>query len=216
MKRNYYLTAVLLIAVVLVISIVFYPRLPQKIPTHWNIHGQVDGYGEKTYTAFLGPMIMTGLVVLFLFLPALSPRRFEVDATARPIYLYIMLLIVGLMGYFHLLSLLAALKQGFDAGRAMIGGLFLVMALLGNVLGKVPRNFYIGVRTPWTIADERVWFATHRLAAKCMVAGSLLGFLAVVVEGWVAPGFVIYLVALFVPVVYSFICYRRLQRRGEV
>ncbi len=216
MKRNYYLVAVGLIAVTLAVSIILYPQLPQKIPTHWNLHGEVDGYTGKPLAPFLGPIIMTGLLVLFCFLPALSPRRFEVDSTTRPIYLYVMLLIVGLIGYIHVLSLLAALKQPLDVSRAMVGGVFLIFVLLGNVLGKVPRNFYIGVRTPWTIADDRVWYATHRLAAKLFVLGGLSAFLIVVATGWMVVAFAVFLTALIVPVLYSLIYYKQLQRRGEI
>ena len=64
-----------------------------------------------------------------------------------------------------------------DLGRTLFAGLFLALALIGNVLGKVRRNFYIGVRVPWTLASDRVWNDTHRVAAWTMVGGSLVGFL---------------------------------------
>ena len=67
-----------------------------------------------------------------------------------------------------------------DIGRALIGGMFLFFALLGNVMGKVRKNFYIGIRVPWTLASDRVWNDTHRLAAWLMVGGGILGFLLVI------------------------------------
>ena len=67
--------------------------------------------------------------------------------------------------------------------RSLMGALFLFLILIGNVLGKVKRNFYIGVRTPWTLASEKVWYATHRFAAKAFVIAGLLGVLSVIFGG---------------------------------
>ena len=91
-----------------------------------------------------------------------------------------------------------------------------MIALLGNVLGKVQRNFYVGVRTPWTIADERVWNATHRLAAKTFVIGGLTGLAFALVAGWSWLSFVAILAAALVPVIYSLVYYKQLERRGEL
>lgn len=216
MKRIYFLAGIVLTIAALVTSIVAYPCLPSKIPTHWNIHGQVDGYGDKSWAAFLAPGIMVVTMVVFWLLPWLSPKHFEVVDTSRLTYLYIMVVLLVFFGYVHGSMLVAALAKPIDVGRAMVGGLFLLIALLGNVLGKVPRNFYIGVRTPWTIASERVWYATHRLAARVFVGAGLLGFLAVIVLGWLVVSFFLLMVALLIPIHFSLVYYKRLEREGEV
>jgi len=215
MKRNYFLWGVLLTAAVLVASVVLYPHLPPRVPTHWNLHGQGDGYGAKWWAAFFGPGIMAATLVLFWLLPWLSPRHFEVD-TFRSTCLYIMLVLLVLFGYIHALALSAAVARPLDVGRAIVGGVFLFIALLGNVLGKVQRNFYIGVRTPWTLANERVWNATHRFAAKVFVLAGMLGFLLAVAGGWIVVAFIILTAGLLTPVVYSLVYYKRLERRGEI
>ena len=131
-------------------------------------------------------------LVLFAFLPALSPKNFEVDSF-RSTYLYIMVLMIGLFAYIHggdPAGDLAEVQQGqkfMDIGRALIGGMFLFFALLGNVMGKVRKNFYIGVRVPWTLASDRVWNDTHRLAAWLMVGGGILGFVMVVARACRSP-----------------------------
>ena len=150
------------------------------MPTHWNIEGKVDGWGDKSWATFLMPGMMIGLLILFAFLPALSPKHFEVD-TFRSTYLYIMVLTTGLFAYMNGVILLATwqeVREGpkfMDIGRALIGGMFLFFALLGNVMGKVRKNFYIGIRVPWTLASDRVWNDTHRLAAWLMVVGGSSG-----------------------------------------
>jgi uncharacterized membrane protein len=106
--------------------------------------------------------------------------------------------------------------KGIDVGRLLVGGIFLFLALLGNVLGKVRRNFYIGVRVPWTLASDRVWNDTHRLAAWTTVLGSLLGFLIVITGLSMIAAIVVLVVAMLIPVVYSFIHYKQLERRGAL
>jgi uncharacterized membrane protein len=215
MKRDYFIAGILLTLAVLAASAILYPHLPSRVPTHWNIHGRVDGYGAKEWAVFMGPGIMAAMLVLFRLLPWLSPRQFEVDSFRRT-YLYIMVLMLVFFGYVHVLMLWAALAKPLEMGRAIMGGVFLLIALLGNVLGKVQRNFYIGVRTPWTIANERVWNATHRLAAKLFVAAGLLGFLVVVAAGWTVASLIVLTVAVLVPVIYSLVYYKQLERRGEL
>jgi uncharacterized membrane protein len=215
MKHKYYLTGIILTAAALALSLILYPSLPDRIPMHWNIHGEIDGYGAKPWAAFLGPGLMALMLLAFRFLPWLSPRRFEVaDTGSRPTYLYMMVVIVLLIGYVHAVSVAAAMGWAGDVGRAMVAGIFLFFALLGNVLGKVPRNFYIGIRTPWTLASERVWYATHRLAARILVLAGAVGFVLVILTGWFVLSFVLLIAALIIPVAYSLIYYKRLQRQG--
>jgi uncharacterized membrane protein len=100
--------------------------------------------------------------------------------------------------------------------RAMMGGLFLFFALLGNVMGRVRRNFYIGVRVPWTLASERVWNDTHRVAAWLFVACGLAGFLIVMTGLPMLAAFAVLSIAVVVPIVYSFVHYKQLERRGAL
>lgn len=215
MKHKHYLTGIILTAAALALSLILYPSLPDRMPMHWNIHGEIDGYGAKSWAAFLGPGLMALMLLAFRFLPWLSPRRFEVaDTGTRPTYLYMMVVIVLLIGYVHAVSVTAAMGWAGNVGRAMVAGIFLFFALLGNVLGKVPRNFYIGIRTPWTLASERVWYATHRLAARILVLAGAVGFVLVILTGWFVLSFVLLIAALLIPVAHSLIYYKRLQRQG--
>lgn len=213
--QRYFLGAAAVILATLVGIIVAYPQLPAMVPVHWNAHGQVNGWAPRWQLFLYGPGVMLALVGIFAALPWLSPKRFEVDSF-RPTYLYIMIVIVAIFAYIQILTLLTALGPALDVGRAVEGGISLLIALLGNVLGKVRRNFYVGVRTPWTIANERVWNATHRLAAKTFFAGGLLGLIAVLFRGPFWLPIALFLVAAFIPVVYSLIFYKQLEHRGEL
>jgi uncharacterized membrane protein len=214
MKRNYFLIAALLIAATLIVTLVVYPDLPSRIPMHWNWRGEVDRYGDKL-EIFLMPAAMAVIALLFAALPWLSPRRFEVD-TFRTTYLYIMILALAFMAYIHALHLWAAFSKPLDMNRALLGAAFLLLALLGNVLGRVRRNFYIGVRTPWTLANEKVWDATHRFAARAFVLAGLLGLLSLAVTASPLAGLAILVAAALASALYSLVYYKRLERRNEL
>jgi uncharacterized membrane protein len=210
-ERSYWLFAAGLVLAALAFAAVLYPQLPATIPTHWNARGQVDGRGAKQWAAFALPALMAGMMGFFALLPWLSPRKFEVDGS-RATYLFVMVLTVGLFGYIHALSLLAGLRGGMEVGRALVAGMMLFFAAMGNVMGKLRRNFYIGIRVPWTLASDRVWNDTHRLAAWLWVACGLVGF-ALALSGLplyvsLAPT----AVAALVPVGYAFLLSKRLER----
>jgi uncharacterized membrane protein len=218
-NQRFYGGAAVAILAVLAGTLVAYPSLPDVVPIHWNAHGQVNGWGPKWSLFLYGPGGMLLIVLMFAALPWLSPKKFEVDSF-RATYLYIMIVIVAMMACCQGLILLAALGSlsgvTFDISRAIEGGVCLLMALLGNVLGKVRRNFFVGIRTPWTIANEHVWNRTHRFAAKTFFAGGLLGLVAVALAApfWVPIAAIA--IAVLVPAAYSLVFYKQLERRGEL
>ena len=219
LNQKYFGGAAAVILAVLAGIIAAYPSLPNLVPLHWNIQGHINGWGPKWSLFLYGPGMMLFLVLIFAALPWLSPKKFEVDSF-RATYLYMMIAIIAMMAYCDLLILMSALGSPggitLDVTRAVEGGICLMVALLGNVMGKVRRNFFIGIRTPWTIASEPVWNATHRFAAKTMFAGGLLGLVAVFLHApfWVAIAII--LAAALVPAFYSLILYKQLERAGNL
>lgn len=221
MTRWFYLAiafTVLAFAISGYVGIFQYDRLPDQVPTHWDIYGQPDAFTPKEKilpTFLLLPLIMIGMLGLTLVLPWLSPQHFKVD-TFRATYGYVMMLVTALLCYMHGVILLASLGQGQYLQKLLFGGLFLAFALIGNVLGKIRRNFWIGVRTPWTLASDQVWIQTHRLAAWLFVAAGVLGFVAVLAGVPFVLCFVGLMVAALAPVIYSLVLYKRLEREGKL
>jgi len=195
-----------------------YDRLPDQVPVHWNAAGEPDRWVPKQdvfSTFLLVPAIMVGVLVLTPLLPWLSPKQFEIDRF-RDTYGYIMFLVTALFAYIHLCTLLGGLLVPVDTTRMVLGGICLFLAAMGNVMGKVRRNFYVGVRTPWTLASDTVWEATHRLAAWLMVIGGIgafVGIMAGVPFWWCFIGL---MVLVLIPVPYSLILYKRLGRQGKL
>jgi uncharacterized membrane protein len=195
-----------------------YDALPEQLPSHWNAAGQPDAFTSKhdiLGTFLLLPLIMVGILVLTPLLPWLSPKHFEIDRF-RQTYGYIMFLVTGLCGYIHLAILLGSLSVRVDTTKLVLGGICLFFAALGNVMGKVRRNFYVGVRTPWTLASDAVWESTHRLAAWLMVAGGILAFIGIVAGIPFYWCFIGLMIMILIPVPYSLILYKRLERQGKL
>ena len=215
MSRKYYIICLALIVTCFVAAAILYPHMPSRVPIHWNIRGQVDGYGGKWTLLAILPGTMLGMMSLMAVIPWLSPRSFEVESF-RSTYLYFMVVIVAYLAFIHALMLWAAVSGQMNIHKAISGGMCLLIALLGNVMGKVRRNFFIGIRTPWTLADERVWHATHRLGAKTLVMGGLVGLIFALAGGRLGLILVPVLAGAFVPVIYSLIYYKQLERRGEL
>ena len=217
MKGRYFAMCLVLAAAALAATLLAWTHLPERVPLHWNAHGAVDGYGPRWLLLALGPGLMLAEVLLFAALPPLSPKRFALESFTRT-YLRIMLAAVALAGYITAVLLWVALTGDVDVTRSLLAGVSVLVVVLGNVMGKVRRNFFIGIRTPWTLASERVWYATHRLAAKSMVAAGILSLAAAMLGGlagmaaWIA----LVLAGVMVPVVYSFVHYRALERDGTL
>ncbi|WP_255484622.1 SdpI family protein [Duganella sp. 1224] len=193
------------------ITAYYYPLLPERMPVHWNFAGQVDGYGPRWHVWVIGPVMMGGFLLLGLVLPWLSPKKFELEASGAT-YGYMISVPVAVMACVELFALSNALGYKLDMSRAPMLLVFAVLILLGNPMGKVRRNFFMGIRTPWTLASERVWNATHRLAGKLMVASGLLGMLAL----WLgAPHWALLVLTIaWAPLVagYSLLLYKRLPQ----
>lgn len=214
MKKRFVLVCLAALLLVLGMIMVVYPELPARVPLHWNAAGEVDGWGER-HMVLIDSAFLLGLGALWLVLPGVSPRRFAVEGFEAT-WWFSGMVMVGLLAYLQCIHLWAAWKPGFPMDRAIVGGLGMFFVLTGNVMGKVRRNFWLGIRTPWTLANERVWYATHRLAARTMVAGGLLALAAALAA---LPGLfaVTALIgAALVPVVFSLVYYKRLERAGTL
>jgi uncharacterized membrane protein len=204
------LVGVLLTAGMAVYGAVLYPTLPEQIPTHWGLNGQVDGWTPKPWGVFLVSILMGVALLSFLALPALSPRNFELEGF-RTTYNYIVTVVLAMFAYIGVVGFQAALHPDQDLGRLLIGGVMGALAVLGNVLGKVRRNFWMGIRTPWTLASDKVWYATHRLGARLMMFAGGLGAVAVLAGAPPAAVFLLVLAAILWPVVHSYLLYKRLE-----
>ena len=202
--------ALILVAAAFLMTAALYSRLPDRIPSHWNARGEVDAYSSKPFGPFVMPAVMAGLFLVFLALPSVSPRGFRFERF-RGVWVILQCAILGFLLLIHTLLLLAAMGRPVDMVRGIEAGIGLLLAVVGNFLGKVTRNFFVGIRTPWTLASEEVWMRTHRLGGKLFVLAGLAMFALALAGGGPIAMIVVVGAAALVSVVASYFIYRRIE-----
>lgn len=194
----------------LIVSAVLYPNLPDPMPIHWGAGGQPDNFGSRLTGAFMAPLLSGGVYLLMLVLPRIDPRQNNIRRFGDT-YRLIRSGTVIFLVFVHFLSLNAVMRAGMTLNTTlMIAAVGLFLALIGNYLPRTRSNWFLGVRTPWTLSSERVWKKTHRLAGRLFVTGGIL----LAVAGFFLPGSVVWMilglvvVLALVPVAYSYFLFR--------
>lgn len=199
-----------LVLAALALTAILYPRFPEQVPVHWGLSGQPDRYSPKPWGPFAIPLTMAAIYLLLLVVPAISPRgyrieqfrrTFDVIRTAMMIFLFVVVVVADL----------AAIGTPLPTGRIIFAALGVLLAILGNYMGKITKNFFVGIRTPWTLASDEVWMRTHRLGGKLfMIAG--LALVVCAFSGFGGPALIVLvIVASLIPVIYSYLLYRRIE-----
>jgi uncharacterized membrane protein len=155
-------------------GLLLWTRLPELMASHWNINDQVDGYMSKFWGVFMVPLITLGMFVLFLVIPSIDPLKANI-AQFRDAFNLFIVLIVAFMLYIYGLTLVWNLGYtSFRMSTSMLPALGLLFIFIGFMLRKAKRNFFIGIRTPWTLSSDRVWDKTHQIGSTLfMLAGAL-------------------------------------------
>jgi uncharacterized membrane protein len=211
MKTNWRieLALLLLIALMFGAALVVWPSAPSDIPVHWNASGQVDRYGGKFEGLLLLPLMALGLYLLMRYLPNIDPGRLNY-ARFGGAYTAIRAGVLLLMAGIYAMVIAWVLGSPVDMSRAVplaVGALFV---LFGSVLGQVQPNWFVGIRTPWTLSSTESWSRTHRLGGWLFIALGVLfaltGLLKIGSFAFVVIGAAVAVVAVLV--VYSYVIWR--------
>jgi uncharacterized membrane protein len=191
-------------------ALAVYARLPARVPTHWDLHGQVNGWMARPWGAVMLPLAATLLLGVLWLLPRIDPRRANIEHSRESWRLLVNLILLFLAAL-EATTLGYALGWPVDADRVIIANVGLLLAAIGNYLPRLRSNWFMGIRTPWTMDNERVWRATHRVGGRTFVAGGLVMALSAVLPEpsriWIAGAAVAF--AAGVPLVYSYVAWRR-------
>jgi uncharacterized membrane protein len=196
-------------------SLAVYRRLPETMVVHWDIDGKPNGWMPRAFGAFFGPVFLLVIWQIMRLLPRIDPRRPNYarfgDAYDTIVAATLLLILAT-----HGIVLAVALGYHVAVPRlvpALVGALFVV---IGNVMPRMRPNWWFGVRTPWTLSNDRVWARTHRLAGFSMTAAGLV----IIASALVLParlGLPVLIAAVvgatIGPVVYSYLTWKREQRR---
>ena len=160
-------------ALAAMVSIWAYPRLPETVATHWNLRGVPDGYSSRFWAVALMPLVMVGMSGLLRVLPKIDPRR-ENYAKFIDSYWLIANVILVFLGLAHVLILANGMGYLVQVDRLLPLGVGLLFAILGKYLTRIEPNWFIGIRTPWTLSSDAVWRKTHRTGGWLFVIGGIV------------------------------------------
>lgn len=172
--RSTLFICIALVVIAVAFSAGVYGRLGEQVASHWNADDQVDGTMGRFWGAFLMPIIAIGMLGLFLLIPAIDPLRANI-AKFRPVFNAFITLMVAFLLYLHFLTLLWNLGyQNFKMSLALLPAVGLILIFAGLMMRQAKRNFFIGIRTPWTLSSDWVWDETHRVGSQLFIASGLL------------------------------------------
>jgi uncharacterized membrane protein len=208
--KNTSIIALIMIALALLAGALLWDRLPDQMASHWNINDQVNGTMPKFWGVFLMPLITLGMLVLFLVIPSIDPLKANIAQFRESFNLFIVL-IIAFMLYIHGLTLAWSLGyQNFKMSAAMLPFMGVLFIAVGFMLRKAKRNFFIGIRTPWTLSSDSVWAKTHQLGSVLFMASGVLaiigGFFGGLIAFWLM--FIPLIGSSLFLVVYSYVLYR--------
>jgi uncharacterized membrane protein len=207
-KKDWLLLLVILCP--LPIIMLAWDQFPDSIPTHFDISGNPDGYSGKAFGLFLVPVINIIMYPILLVLPKIDPRKRNYELFGDK-FRIIRFLLHGFQTVVAILILAWSLGYRFDMATFIIYSVLVMFVVLGNYLGNIRSNYFIGIRTPWTLANEDVWRKTHRLTAKLWVVTSILAMIAYPFAPK-NPALLItfMMIMVLVPVIYSYIVWKKM------
>lgn len=209
-----FLLLVAFIVLAILVGTLVYPSLPDIVASHWNTKGEVDGYTPKFWAIFLIPIFMTGMLVLYLFIPKIDPLKANIESFRKQYNNFF----ITLFGFFLYIFFLILFWNLCDCTYEASFAKFLIPAIatlwyfIGALLQKSKRNWFIGIRTPWTLSSDEVWEKTHKLggvlfklAAVFALIGLFISNNQIIFITIIIPVMIIVLVT----VIYSYLAYQK-------
>ena len=188
----------------------FYQVLPEVVPSHWGFDGKVNGYSSRLVASIAIPLMSLGMYLLFLLIPYFDPKKTQYEKFGK-VYIIFKTSLLVLFAILYFAANFNGLGYNVPIGTLtpiLIGALFII---IGNYLGKIKSNWFMGIRTPWTMSSEEVWNKTHRLGGKLfMLVGLIFIVQPLLPLSFRAPLFIISMVILIVGTFgYSYWIYKK-------
>ncbi len=214
LKKEWFVWPILLAP--FVVSIFLWDQLPEEVPTHFNAKGEADDWGPKWINAFLLPGIGAATYLLLLFLPLIDPKK-KISNAQKPIsairiFTSIFFVVI------YALVMTTSMNIEVNISQYVYLGVGVLFVIIGNYMNSVKPNYFIGLRTPWTLENSEVWKRTHRLGSKLWVVGGLLlmGAPFIIPIDFIS-GFTVGLVVVLagVPFVYSYLIFKKMDLSSQ-
>lgn len=207
--KKFNLVIIGIIIISFLVSIYFYPQMPDQIASHWDATGQVNGYMPKFLGMFLMPVIVVGLAALFLIIPKIDPLKKNIKKFMNH-YEGFIIVILTFMLFIHVLTILWNIGIQFDMTTMVMIPMAILFYYLGMIMPHLKKNWFIGIRTPWTLSNEKVWKKTHELSGKLYKILAVFFLIFIILPA----NFFIYVVGIIIaislyPIIYSYFEYQK-------
>jgi len=207
--RRSEITIIGIILLSFIVAIYFYPQMPEKMASHWNSEGQVNGYMSKFWGLFLMPLISVGLLLLFMIIPKIDPLRSNIQQF-RKYFDGFIILVMAFLFYIYLLTIFWNLGYRFRIIVLLSPAFAVLFYYSGILIENARRNWFIGIRTPWTLSSEKVWDKTHKIGGKLFKIAGIIALAAIFFQSYAIffIVFPIFIIAIYT-VVYSYFEYQK-------
>jgi uncharacterized membrane protein len=205
----------LVLAAAVAFSLWAAPQLPERVVTHWGVSGEPDGWSSKRMLLVFMPLIGVGMALLMAVLPKIDPRRAS-WAQHGSTYWTLVNMVVAFFGLMHFLMVGYNIGWPIDITTVVVSAVGVLFAAIGNLMTRMRPNWFMGIRTPWTLSDDTVWRKTHRVGGYLFTAAGVIMVLAALLK---LPGLVFIVIGVagvsaLVPIGYSYLLWRQAQERA--
>jgi len=170
--------SLIIILISFLVGFYFYPRMPELMASHWNAQGEVDGYIAKCGGLFLLPILLVILFFIFILFPRIDPLKKNIEEF-RKYFDWFFILIIGFLFYIYLLTIVWNLGVIFEMRYFLLPAFGILFYFAGILIEKAKRNWFIGIRTPWTLSNDVVWEKTHKVGGKLFKILGIISFLGI-------------------------------------
>ena len=207
------LAAVIFVIISFAISIYLYPIFPEKVASHWNVAGEVDGYMPKFWGLFLMPILSVVMLVLFVLIPYIDPLKKNIEGF-RKYYNYFILLLIVFLFYLFCFTVLWNLGIRFNMVAVLAPAFAILFFYCGILVENAKRNWFIGIRTPWTLSDDVVWEKTHKVGGGLFKLAGVISLLGIFFQNYAIYFIIIpvILVAIYT-IVFSYVEYQKRRKK---
>jgi len=200
-----------IILFVIIFSILVYPSLPEQVPSHWNAEGIIDAYSSKNFAVLFFPGLILAIYLLMIWVPRFDPLKKNYPSFAVPYY-WIRTALVLFFSALYVFTIWTALGGGLNINYFMTPAISLLFILMGLYLPQVKKNYFVGIKTPWTLASEESWNKTHALGGKLFVLAGLITLLGLFFsDKAVCIMLAAVALAVIISFVYSYIIYKKAE-----
>lgn len=213
MKNTHLITQIILVVIIIAVALFTYNLLPDQVITHWNIDWQADGRWSKIWLYLWIPATALFIFVLMKFLPKLDPKK-EKYELFDDAYQWIQTTLLAFFAYLFAVSIYANLYPTPSMSFFMLIGMWVLFVVIGNFMWKLRQNYFVWIKTPWTLADEHVWNMSHRFGGKLWV----IGWVIMIIEAFIMKyiTFVMFTtiaILVIAPLIYSYMIYKKSNQK---